>query len=865
MAGRSVRCVAAAGIALLGLAAPMALRGQSPCDARRASAAESPPEGWASPLDRPISLVVRDVSLRDALDRLAAAAHIRLSYSSDLLPLDQRVCALFRDDAAGDALTALLRGTDVEARVAGGDHVALSPVRETGGRPLSRTRATTMLERVVVTGTVTGAAQRSLTVGVNVISGDEIRRRAASGALSDVLDGVVPGVWLWEQSPSNLMVRYASIRGASSFGVSYPKVYIDGIEVANPLLVARISPETIERIEIIRGPQGAALYGTDAISGVVNIVSRTGGADGVGHVTLRSEAGATESAFAPTTSLTQRHTIVLRAGTGLRSASLGLTAGGGGAYVPTAYNRQFGLTATGRLVKTKSIVTATARFQSEEAGAPQSPVLDSLFSASGARPTAGATRQAVQQYTIGTNVKYTQSDRWTHTAIFGVDGYRLSGVGDDVLPVPSAADAALRMANGAGDRATARLSTVAKIGGVLVPTALTFAFEQSLLRTASDDLSHDYYDGKPSSGTSGGGISGTSGSRAGPSYTRATAGHSRDDGPSRRGEWNREEYRGNTGFIAQTNTAVSDMAYLSAGVRFEHNDGAIGAGGWSMLPMLGFAVVAGGENAQVKLRIATGKGIRPARSDVRESTLTGVDGRESSAGLAPESQAGIEGGIDLYVGRALTLRVTRFDQMASGLIQRVVVGIDSTSSSGPGPGTRHVAYDLQNVGRIANSGWEVDGSVARGPLVLNGGLTLTESTVRRLADLYTGDLKPGDRMLEVPQRTLSAGAVWSAERWRLSLNASRASDWINYDRIGLASAIVRDQQPPNADLGKWLRSYWRRYDGVTRVRASFSRDVRGGLSVVVSGDNLLGEQRGEPDNVTVLPGRTVSAGLRATF
>ncbi len=34
---------------------------------------------------------------------------------------------------------------------------------------------------------------------------------------------------------------------------------------------------------------------------------------------------------------------------------------------------------------------------------------------------------------------------------------------------------------------------------------------------------------------------------------------------------------------------------------------------------------------------------------------------------------------------------------------------------------------------------------------------------------------------------------------------------------------------------------------------------------MIDGENLLDEQRGEPDNVTVLPGRTLSAGLRLSF
>jgi len=37
------------------------------------------------------------------------------------------------------------------------------------------------------------------------------------------------------------------------------------------------------------------------------------------------------------------------------------------------------------------------------------------------------------------------------------------------------------------------------------------------------------------------------------------------------------------------------------------------------------------------------------------------------------------------------------------------------------------------------------------------------------------------------------------------------------------------------------------------------------LSLVVTSDNLLGHQLDEPDNVTVLPGRTITGGLRARF
>src|SRR5262245_9515331 len=86
---------------------------QAAC-ARTVSDATPPARQWQPPLDRQISLHENGVPLRDALDRLAVAARIRLAYSADLLPLDRRVCLAFRSVAAGTALVELLEGVAVE-------------------------------------------------------------------------------------------------------------------------------------------------------------------------------------------------------------------------------------------------------------------------------------------------------------------------------------------------------------------------------------------------------------------------------------------------------------------------------------------------------------------------------------------------------------------------------------------------------------------------------------------------------------------------------------------------------------------------------------------------------------------------------
>src|SRR4051812_36874741 len=105
-----------------------------------------------SPLDRRISLRVRDVALRDALDRVAALAGIRLSYSAENVPLDRRV-SIARDSSTVDAILGdLLHDLPLQAVPVTSDHVVLTP------RPLMMpdtvARTAAVLDRVIVTGSV---------------------------------------------------------------------------------------------------------------------------------------------------------------------------------------------------------------------------------------------------------------------------------------------------------------------------------------------------------------------------------------------------------------------------------------------------------------------------------------------------------------------------------------------------------------------------------------------------------------------------------------------------------------------------------------------------------------------------------------
>jgi outer membrane cobalamin receptor len=781
------------------------------------------PSTWAVPLDRLVSFHAFQISLREALDRLAAAGRVRFSYSPELLPLDHVVCASFDSVPIGVVLTAVLDGTAVQPVVAG-DHVVLTPARSDQGPVNTQPIA---LDRIVVTGSAAGGSERSMALALNVLDGQDLAQRPVT-TLSQALDQAVPGIWLWEQSPSSILAGYGSIRGASSFGLSYPKVYIDGIEVANPLLVSQVIPDAIERIEVIRGPQGAVLYGADAISGVTNIVTRIESADGgAPQAGLESGVGVSNTAFSSSPVLRQDYLLKVRAGSNTRSASLNLTAGEDGAFVPGAYARRLALHGSARTVGSRTILASTLRVFAERTALPTSPLVTV--------PSPAPSPQSVTEYTAGTTLKFVPNDRWTHSVVAGVDGYTLSGVQDGQTPIPTATDSALRAARGSATRGTLRLSSVARVDlGAHASADVTLAADQSVLHQSTAPI--------------------------------LTVGEHTTTSPQV------STWRSISGISALASATLMQHLFLSGGIRGERASTA----GSATIPTAGAAWAVDRGPLTVKVRAAYGEGIRWPEVTPRQTLWEDLRPAAAPVTLSPERQSGVEAGADVILARTVTLQVTRFDQIASGLIQPVAIRSDTSHGSsgasggegGSGSGRSAgpaIAYQFQNVGEIANRGWEIQGSVAHGALTLAGTCSFVDSKVRQVAAGYTGDLAAGDRMLGVPARMMSATLSWARSGWSSSFTAYRAEDWINYDRVALARAFAADTTHVTPLVGRGLRPFWITYPGVTHLRATASWFIHRGLALRLTGDNLLNRQTGEPDNITVLPGRTLTLGVHSDF
>lgn len=143
-------------------------------------------------------------------------------------------------------------------------------------------------DSIVVTASRVTQDAREIGSSVSVISADDIQQNQiifVKDALQDL-----PGVKITTDRPGDY--TGVSIRGSSNDEVLW---LIDGIELGDPSSTStefradHLTSRDIARIEVLRGNQ-SSLYGSDAIGGVVNIITKRATQDGI-EVNADAEAG----------------------------------------------------------------------------------------------------------------------------------------------------------------------------------------------------------------------------------------------------------------------------------------------------------------------------------------------------------------------------------------------------------------------------------------------------------------------------------------------------------------------------------------------------------------------------------------------
>ena len=157
---------------------------------------------------------------------------------------------------------------------------------------------------------------------IGTIGADSIVPSAPIFQFTDLLTARLPGVEVQSGGGLTGSGSRITIRGAGSvFAGTDPVVYLDGVRIAadpgtfnraaydvfleppaGPLASGRLedlSPNEIERVDVLSGPAATTVYGVDAANGVVRVTTKRPG-PGAPHWAAYAEAGALATSPAPT-------------------------------------------------------------------------------------------------------------------------------------------------------------------------------------------------------------------------------------------------------------------------------------------------------------------------------------------------------------------------------------------------------------------------------------------------------------------------------------------------------------------------------------------------------------------------------------
>lgn len=159
----------------------------------------------------------------------------------------------------------------------------------------------------ILTGVVTTATgeQRKLEVGNSIatLNVDSIMKVAPVASMTDLLESRVPGMTIQRTSGTPGDPARIRLRGTGSiYANNDPIIVVDGVRMysqqsdernqnaltdseggglgerrySTPSPLDQIDPNSIERIEVLKGPSASAMYGSDAANGVIVITTKRG-------------------------------------------------------------------------------------------------------------------------------------------------------------------------------------------------------------------------------------------------------------------------------------------------------------------------------------------------------------------------------------------------------------------------------------------------------------------------------------------------------------------------------------------------------------------------------------------------------------
>jgi outer membrane cobalamin receptor len=666
------------------------------------------------------------------------------------------------------------------------------------------------LERVVVTGTITPTLVADIPTPISVITSDEIAQQHMT-RVDEIFRGQVPGSISWDQGKDDYYST-VSVRGINSFDVNNVKTYIDGVEVSDPAFAA-VDVNSIDHIEVIRGPEASTIYGSDASGGVMQIFTKHG-EKATDHPALDASVaeGIVQDPAEPGAALEQKYNVSLERAHSDASYALGASYRHIGAWLPGYYSSDPSVYGGVRLDERPVTVQLSARYLERTFPAIESPELIATGVPAFAKPQ--NTTDMEREQTYGLNLVYHPFEAWTHNLTIGYDRSEL----DETRTSPQKTtpdDTLLALFNQTNGKAS-----IAYNSSVHAPIGNGW--------DAVATIGFDHYE--------------LTSDQVGLGFLPAVVGVA--SSPAAFIDRNPVN---NTGGFGQIQVDVLEQLFLTGGLRADANDGFGSHYGVALAPRFGASFVHAFGDVVFKARSAYGSAIQPGLPAQRDSaTLPGAVQRANRA-LAPERQDGGDAGVDLELGRSGSFSVTYYNQRAHDLIIQEQVSRTQQTT----------ILQYQNVGEIKNEGLEFSGTVTLPLVRFTAQYSYTSSKIVKLGSDTTGSYRVGDQAQLVP--LTSGGMTINLTPWRggaIGAGATYFGYWTSMD-------VVKQVLPQDSLLTP--RQELKRWPGFEKFKLTVEQQISRHLSGWIAVDNLTDNHAVEQAAEFVTPGRTTTVGFRLQY
>ncbi|MQT56333.1 TonB-dependent receptor [Pseudomonas sp. FSL R10-0399] len=141
------------------------------------------------------------------------------------------------------------------------------------------------MDSTLVSAPRAGESLKDVTSTVQVIDSDQIERSSARNLTDLLAENAVGFFSEWTPGQTSINIRGGNTDGQGRDYRSQVTVLVNGRR-AGTANISKLSPAQVARIEVIRGP-ASVIYGSQAIGGVINIITRNGRNTQGGGATLQ--------------------------------------------------------------------------------------------------------------------------------------------------------------------------------------------------------------------------------------------------------------------------------------------------------------------------------------------------------------------------------------------------------------------------------------------------------------------------------------------------------------------------------------------------------------------------------------------------